>query len=546
MSPVSTEKNFIWQAFDRPGSDAPHLHCWEGDGYNAISWDEWRRGAERAAGGLQSLGIRPGSRIGAVLTNAGPVCHAILGAWMAGATLLSLPTLRRGMDAEEYVRQLKGLCAAAGVELMLLEDRFIDMLDSESFGVPVVSFGSLARDVAVKPAPLDDDAPAFVQYSSGSTSDPKGIVLSMRAIAHQEAMLAERMSIDGDTLGVGWLPLSHDMGLFGCLLVSWTTGMKLVMGTPERFLRRPKTWLDDASEFGATILAVPNFGVALATRTARKTPPKGSFPLETFVLGGERIEHGTLAAALEVLGPYGVAPETFTPAYGLAEGTLAVTMKAHREVPRTVWIDREKTYDGELALTKPNQPGSTPVVSCGPPMSDVAVEIDDGPIGRIRFSSPSLADGYLGDATATAASFQDRRFQTEDLGFIDEGELFVLGRTDDVIVFAGRNVHARDVEQQIEALDGIRTGCAALVDDGRNGELRLALVVELARGEVPNLRTLANEAVAIAFRSAGLSVAECVFVQPGRLPKTPSGKIQRFRCRALIADDGAVLERVPS
>ena len=223
-----------------------------------------------------------------------------------------------------------------------------------------------------------------------------------------------------------------------------------------------------------------------------------------------------------------------------------MSMKPHLEVPRTVWIDREKAYGGELSLAEANQPGSTAVISCGSPMRGVSVGVDDGPIGRIRFSSVSLADGYLDDPTATAASFDEGHFQTEDLGFVHEGELCVLGRTDDVIVFAGRNVHARDVERQIEALDGIRAGCAALVDERRDGEPRIALLVEPARTGIPDLRTLADEAASIAFNSAGLSVAECVLVQPGRLPKTPSGKIQRFRCRALMNDDGAVLERVQS
>ena len=305
---MSAEKNLIWQALDRPGGDRPQLYCWEDNGYRAMTWDAWRRGAERAAAGLQALGVRPGSRVAAVLTNAGPVCHAIPGTWLAGATLLSLPTLRRGMTAEEYTQQLRELCAAADVQLMLLEDRFMGMLDAESFGTPLASFGSLDRDVAVKLAPLEDDAPAFVQYSSGSTSDPKGIVLSMRAIAHQEAMLTERMGFDPDTLGVAWLPLSHDMGLFGCLLLSWATGARLALGTPERFLRRPNTWFDDAADFGATIMVAPNFGLALATRAARTKPPKGCCPLKTFVLGGERIELKTLEAAHEVLGPHRLSP----------------------------------------------------------------------------------------------------------------------------------------------------------------------------------------------------------------------------------------------
>jgi acyl-CoA synthetase (AMP-forming)/AMP-acid ligase II len=266
--------------------------------------------------------------------------------------------------------------------------------------------------------------------------------------------------------------------------------------------------------------------------------------MRSVVLGGERIELPTIDAAHDVLGPYGITRETLTPAYGLAEGTLAVTMKRHGQAPRAAWIDREAAYRGRIVAAGERADGATAVVSCGPPMDGVSVGTDSEPLGRVRIRSASMAEGYLNDPDSTAARFAGGGFQTDDLAFQADGELYVLGRTDDVIVVAGRNVHARDIEREIEAHEGVRPGCAALIDGRSDGEPHIVLVAEPSNG-AGDLGRIADELTRSAFRAGGVHVAECVFVQPGALPKTPSGKVQRFRCRTLLADDrDAVLERV--
>jgi fatty-acyl-CoA synthase len=542
----SSAANLIWEVFEHSRDDRPQLFCWEDGSYAQVTWDTWRDSAEQMAVGLRKRSIEPGARVAAVLTNTFDVCSAVIGLWLAGAVVLSFPTMRRGMNAQEYLEQLRGLCRSSGAQALLLEDRFLTLLSDEELEVPVHSFASLRESGKLRASPLAGRDLAFVQYSSGSTSEPKGCLLSLSAISEQERMLMSRLQADGESRGVSWLPLSHDMGLFGCLLLSWVSGMRLVMGSPERFLRKPHTWMDDCVDFSATITVTPNFGLALASRRARERPPKGTIPMRSVVLGGERIEWRTLTEADEVLGPFGVTLDTLTPAYGLAEATLAVSMKRLGETPHAVGIDGERSYNEDLRFLEVHDERAKRIVSCGEPMPNVSVRTAnvDG-LGKICVRSTALASGYLDEPLASAERFTDEgELITDDLGFTLAGELYVIGRTDDVIPIGGRNLHARDVEVAVEQCPGIRPGCSSLIDLNDGESSRLVLLAETSAGE-HDLASLADTIASSAFHAGGARVAECIFLKPGTLPKTPSGKIQRFRARNLVGGQGsAVLERI--
>ncbi len=542
-------RNLVWEAYETARDDRPRLRTWENGRFEAHTWNEWRRAAERAAVGLRRRGVGPGTRVAAVLTNAFDVGAAIFGTWLAGGTLMSLPTPRRGQQPLDYIAQLRHICTSAEAQLLLLERRFLELLGGQwAPEIALESFDALGADGSLDAAPPADDEVAFVQYSSGSTGEPVGCMLTMGAIAAQERMIAERVAPDEDTVGVMWLPLSHDMGLFGGLLLNWVTGMQGTMGSPERFLHRPSTWFDDCAAFGAHLTMGPSFGLALATRRARARPPRGGIPLRAFVLGGERIEWATLRDADAVLGPYGVALATLLPAYGLAEAALAVTMKRRDgEPPHVRSLDARALYEGELAPRPAGAQGALELVSCGPPVEGAAVRIGGpGPVGRVCVRSASMTAGYLGEEARTRTPIADGELTTGDLGFLHEGELHVIGRTDDVIVVGGRNVSVRDAELAVERCEGVRPGCAALVDLPTAAGPRLLLAVE-PRGELRAgaRASLARDAADAAYRALGLRVEACAFLAPGTLPKTPSGKIQRFRCRALLQDDtDAVVDRV--
>jgi fatty-acyl-CoA synthase len=544
----------VWEAYETTRDGVPQLYSWEGGGYVSHTWDDWRRGAERSAVGLRALGIGPGTRVAAVLTNAFEACTAVLGTWLAGATLLSLPALRRGQEVPDYLAQLRRLCKQADAQLLLLEERFLELLGAEELGgagglgVPTVGFAALPREGATVAEPPAADQIAFVQYSSGSVSDPKGCMLSMGAICAQERMLQERLGIDSHNRGAMWLPLSHDMGLFGCILLGWTTGMRVAFGPPERFLRKPQTWMEDLLAFDSNIAAAPNFALALASRWVHARPPKGRpMRFETIVLGAERIEWSTLREADAALGPYGLNMLSMTPAYGLAEATLAVTVKRPGEPPRVVGVDTQALHAGELIERPPaeSEPDVTTMVSCGPPVDGVKVRIEgDGAVGRICLQSPALSAGYLNDRALSERQIVDGELRTEDFGFLLDGELYVVGRLDDVIPVGGRNVHTRDVELALNGCEGVRAGCATLIDLPGGATAQLVMVCE-AKADAVNLEALADGLASKAFDAAGVRIDECVFVRPGSLPKTPSGKIQRYRCRTLVQRESeAVLERV--
>jgi fatty-acyl-CoA synthase len=543
---TTPDASLIWKAFELSRDDRPQLFCCEDGGYTSLTWDQWRSAAEEVAAGLRRRGIGPGARLAAVLTNTSDVCAAIIGSWLAGAVVLSFPTMRRGMSAAEYLQQLRRLCESTGAQALLLEDRFLAQFSAHELRTPVHGFASLRASGKREHAPVGNDDVAFVQYSSGSTSEPKGCVLTLGAISAQERMLTSRLQIDGESRGVSWLPLSHDMGLFGCLLLSWTSGMRLMLGSPERFLRQPHTWMDDCVDFAATITVTPNFGLALAARRARVRPPRGPIPMRSVVLGGERIEWRTLTDADDVLGPFGVTMQTLTPAYGLAQATLAVSMKRFGEKPKALAIDGERSYNEDLRLLDTTDARARMAVSCGPSMPNVSLRTTAGSgLGKLCVRSAALACGYLDDLPASAERFTpDGELLTEDLGFIHCEELYVLGRTDDIIPVAGRNLHARDVEVAVEQCAGIRPGCAVLIDGLGDDRSQLALIAETSAGK-HDLAALADAAATAAFRAGGARVSECIFITAGTLPKTPSGKIQRLRARGLLGStSAAILERV--
>jgi fatty-acyl-CoA synthase len=532
-----SESTSLVEGFQGRRREGRCLQFWTEEGIEDFGWDRWRAEAERAAAGLRAAGLQRGEAVGCLLTNTSAVCAGAIGVWLAGGAIVSLPTPARGMAIEIYLGQLQGIRETMDLRLLLAEENYAGLLREHVPGVEVISFETLGRDGPAPDEPPGPDDLAFVQYSSGSTSHPRGCLLTAGAISAQLEILAEAIDLDPERdAGVSWLPLSHDMGFFGTMMLVYAQGLSGRIGPPERFLRAPETWFEDCAELQATMTVAPNFALELAARAAGRSRP-ASFPMRNCILGGERLEPSTLERALEVLGPCGLDASALAPAYGLAEAVLAVTLSPAGEAPRLLEVDGTALADGRVVTVddaNDSQQAQT-LVSSGRPLRDVELRIDgDRDQGEICVRTPTLARGYAGDPETTARHFVDAELRTRDLGFLHEGELYVQGRIDDILVVGGRNISALDVEARVASKAPVRAGCCALVDIPREDDVELVMLAE-ARPDAPEPERTAAAIRDVAMSTAGVRVDECIILPRGSLPKTPSGKIQRFRCRDLVS-----------
>lgn len=514
------------------------LYWWDGGTYRELPWIDVVTRAERMTRGLRRAGVRPGTTVASVLTNTPAAVTGTLASWLAGAAVASLPHLARGMGALEYVEQLGGLLDHVAPAATMLDEQLVRELPREMCSrYNVHSWESVVDTGTVAAAPPGEDETAFLQFSSGSTMSPKGCMLTPRAIGRQLRSLVDMFGLEyGAETMVGWAPLSHDMGFFGVTLLSWAADAHLYLSTPQRFALAPRTWMDDIADAGATITLGTNTALAVAARRHRPAHLAGKrIGLHTLALGAERIHWGTLESGLTAFGSSGLRAETYMPAYGMAEAVLAVTHTPRGSAPRFLAVDGHALADGRLVEADPDAPEASRIVSAGVACQGVELSNIDGcHVAELHVGSPSLATGYYNNPTLTAERFREGAFATRDLAFVRDGWMYPAGRVDDMLSLGGRKVYASEVEAAVDELTGVRRGCSTLVDV-RNGEAsRLTLLVEV-QPDTHDYESLAVRAADLAMVKSGVPLDTCVLLSRGTLPKTPSGKVQRFRCRDLLA-----------
>jgi fatty-acyl-CoA synthase len=504
----------------------------EDAGIRRTNWAECVTDAERFALGLRRLGCRPGTQIGYVLTNSQAAATALMGAWLAGVTVLSLPLPTRAFTGDAYARYLTKIVASTDAEMLFCDQNIHSALENAGFvSLPVWDFADIRSGGVFEPSPAGIDDVCFIQFTSGSTATPRGCTLTMRAIGAQLERLAQRIEMDQRESAVAWLPLSHDAGVFGALLIPWLVGAPLLMGTPQRFLVSPRTWLADCASFRARMTAVPPSAIDLALR--RGLPTNGeSLNLRSCILVGERAPWASLLAADSALANSGLSLRNFVTTYGLAEATLAATTSKPGSRPTSLAVDAAALARGEVRLAGREDLNSTRLASAGTPLPDVSVRIDGGnKFGEIVVASPSLAQGYL---NADSSRFRDGEIYTGDLGFMENGELYFAGRKDDIITVAGLNMLAGEVEETLSRITGVRPGSCVLVEVHKRSKAQIIALAEPSRDvtDLEDLEGLAHQVLAQA-AAHGMPAKECLILQRGALPRTPSGKVQRHRCREI-------------
>lgn len=486
--------------------------------------------ARALAAGLRDAGVLPGDRVALVLPTGPDFVASFFGVLVAGAIPVPLyPPVRLGKLAEYHTRTA-GMLRAVQAALVVTDDRIRPALDA-AVADPAPRLGCVTTaalggngDTEYRSTPGDV---ALIQFSSGSTHDPKPVALTHQNLLANIAAIADYFTGHGmpDPVGVTWLPLYHDMGLIGNLLTAFYLPRPLVLLAPELFLAVPAAWLRAISRHRGTITAAPNFAFGLCLKRIRDGELDGA-DLSSWRLclnGAEMISADVQRRFGERFERWGFDPSAFTPVYGLAEASLAVTFKPAGTAPVVIGS---------------SQPGAQELVSTGRPLAGVEVEIrdDDGSllpedrVGRIVVRGPSVMAGYYGRPDLTDQVLRDGWLDCGDLGFLRDGQLFVCGRSKETIVIRGANHAPQDFEAALDAVPGVRTGCAVAVGylPAEVGEEALALLVETTP-DAP--ATLAQDVAAQVLARTGIVAQHVELLAPGTLPRTSSGKLRRLDAR---------------
>ncbi|WP_067855669.1 type I polyketide synthase [Nocardia shimofusensis] len=500
-----------------------------------------------------------GARRALMLYPAGPeFAEAFFGCLAAGVVAVPAPLPEWETRS---LRRLRRMVAHADVDVVLAPRRVVDDILAlcadipELAGIEWLATDDIASDEAVRwqEPDIGPDSLAFLQYTSGSTSAPRGVMLTHANLLHNQDALAVGLGHDRDlieswdgALFASWLPMYHDMGLIAPLLQTVYLGAHSVLMSPLHFLQRPHRWLRAISEFGAHTSGGPNFAYELCVR--RVTPEQlESLDLSRWRVafnGSEPVRPATVRRFAETFAPAGFRPEAHHPVYGLAEATLIVTAPEVSAPPVFGVVPSDLPGAREVELTGVGRPVGGMAVAIVDPGE--GRRLDEGVEGEIWVAGGSVAAGYFRDDEASAEVFgatlpgatlpgDDLRYlRTGDLGFFSAGQLFVTGRRKDLLIVDGRNHYPQDIEATVEsAHEGIRAGCVAAfsVDIGIDGEQ--PVVVAEVRGDDPAVLAEIEGAVRAAITTEhGLALAAVVLIRPATMFKTSSGKIQRSACRA--------------
>ncbi|NGO41430.1 fatty acyl-AMP ligase [Streptomyces ureilyticus] len=562
----------------------------DGTAQSAVDWS-YHDLARRAAEVAGRLGDCAGRRVVLALDPGLPYIAALFGIFQAGAVAVpSFPPF--GRKASSRFVSIIADCRPDAVIMAGHHLQSEAMAAEPLSGVRVLTLddADLAGPDTAGPAaasahrPVAADEPALIQYTSGSTGDPKGIVLTHGNLVSNCRVLEANMGADPDRLGCSWLPPYHDMGLMGTIMLSLHGGWPLVLLSPVHFVQRPYRWLKAVSDHRATISVAPNFAfdMCVDSVTDEELAALDLSTLRQLYCGSEPVFKATLDRFRDRFGPAGYDEGCVIPCYGMAEATLFVSGKPDGTPVRTRWLGRAGLEQGRVVAGAPWADDAVEVVSCGAVAEGHEVLIVDpqtlvpaphGHVGEVWVSGPNVAHGYFQRPELTAETFGARpadagssgtpggrphtagapdgpprtagtrtdadtpagRLRTGDLGFLHDGELYITGRIKDLIVIAGRNLYPQDIElSTLTACDWLRRAAAfSVVRPGAAAE-ELVVVAELAPSAVRTdgeLARAAQEITTAVTADHGIAPGAIHLGPPGTVPVTTSGKVRRGAVR---------------
>jgi 1-acyl-sn-glycerol-3-phosphate acyltransferase len=528
----------------------PHLYLYgEGDTAEEISYAELHISAMAVAAGLQEHGLRRGQTVAIMLPTSTDFFYSFYGILLAGGVPVPIYPPARLSQIEDHLRRQASILDSARTSTLITvpeAQRLARLLGAQVEGlhnVVTVQELSSGGEAYAPSAPQPEDI-ALLQYTSGSTGAPKGVIMTHANLLANIRAMGQVARTTSREIFVSWLPLYHDMGLIGACLGSLYFACPLVLMSPLAFLARPERWLWAIHDHRGTISAAPNFAYELCLRRIDEHDIEG-LDLSSWQMalnGAEPISPETVMRFCERFAPYGFRPQTMTPVYGLAESSLGA---AFPPPGRGVQIDRVQrepfARSGQAIPALADDATALRFVSCGHPLPGHQIrivdatgyEVADRHVGQLQFKGPSSTSGYYRNPEETRRLFAGDWLNSGDLAYIAGGDVYLTGRVKDLIIRAGRNIYPHELEEAVGNLPGIRKGCVAVFGspDPVSGTDRLVVVAETRETEAREREGLRQQIESSVVDLLGTPADDVVLVPPQTVLKTSSGKVRRAACR---------------
>ena len=548
-----------WHVLSHP--QRPHVYLYgDGDEPEVITYAALADGARALAAGLQARGLLPGQTVAIMLPTGRDYLFSFFGILLAGGIPVPIYPPLRPSQVEDHLRRHAGILANARAVLLITvaEARRVarlikaqvealrDVVAPEELAAPAEAFKGCAvrgQDVA------------FLQYTSGSTGQPKGVILTHANLLANIRAMGEAVQADSTDVFVSWLPLYHDMGLIGAWLGSLYFSTPLVLMSPLAFLTRPQRWLWTIHKHRGTLTAAPNFAYELCLSKVDDRDLEGLdlSSLRMALNGAEPVSSNTVRYFSDRFAPYGFRPQAMAPVYGLAEASVGLAFPPPDRGPLIDRIQREPFASlGKAVPAEAPDPHILEFVACGQPLPGCQIRIVDAAgrelperqEGRLEFRGPSATSGYLRNAEATRRLFDGVWLDSGDLAYVAEGDVYPTSRVKDVIIRGGRNIYPYEVEEAVGDITGIRKGCVAVFGspDLASGTERVIVIAETREAEPVTLEALQVQVRGVATDLLGMPPDDVVLAPPHTVLKTSSGKIRRAAVRELF-EQGRIGQR---
>jgi len=508
-----------------------------------ITLGEWIHGAGTCAAALEASGLRRGDRVLLCVPTGRAFLDGFLGASMIGAVPVPLPSLEGFARPAAFVNRLASVVRDAAPSAVFADRRTaVHLRDSGLLdpALPVIQPRSLDHRPAPPSRLAVDDEPALIQYTSGSTGTPRGVVITASNLAANVDAMGKALHLDGDDRVVSWLPLYHDMGLIGGLLAPVAHGAASWLLSPLEFMLRPASWMQAVSEARATLTVAPNFAYGLVARKVGDDDLTGLdlSTLRAAINGAEPVDPVIAEAFCQRLARLGFQKSAYFPVYGLAESTLSVAFPPLGRGLKIDYVRRRDLAEGRAVPGSPG-PGSMAMVSVGSAIDghEIAivgpdhVPLPERRLGQIWVRGPSVSPWYFEHHHPVP----ERRtsLRTGDVGYLADGELYVVDRLKDLVIVAGRSYSPSDIERAAETVEGVRTGRSVAfgIPDAEIGTEALVVLAEVQPLSPAELVEMAANVQAVVTEQIGLAPIDVRLLKPGSLSRTSSGKLMRRDAR---------------